>query len=368
MHCTDETGDRGEFADRGPIFDWGSWEIYGAEKLFRASATSRETINRPYLVDCCHQNEDINPPAHSNRYSLTDLSSFIKTPPQVYPVLNHCQIPSTQKMKLFTLSIAILGLASTCLSMTLAARDDQIHQFERRYIDTLSYHHPNHTTKLVGFKKIVMTADEITQLESNIAARPHEWDELDMAYYDPLQKTMRVYFPVENALVYHGDKLIEANRMGEYEHAMIDGDCQVVGRYQTDKVTGVSANVISDGIIYLAEPSPVIRKHDNIHIYDFGWRHGSHNHDHGHGHSKRGEGSGGSCFSNHGGKVCSIAYNINQGRCTRPKGTIKECIDYNGWPHKNCKKHNDKWAFPGSDCFVAVARGHCWNEVEGASH
>ncbi|KAK3316790.1 hypothetical protein B0H66DRAFT_562195 [Apodospora peruviana] len=276
-------------------------------------------------------------------------------------------------MKSLSLILGLLGLLPQVLcgptspKLSVARRDLDIHNFERRYINTLQFHHPNHTVKLIGFKKITMTADEIAQLEFNIADRPHEWGQLNMAYYDPVDRQMRVYFPVENALVYHGDELVEANQMGEYEHAMIDGDCKVVGRYQTDKVTGVSANVIKDGIIYLAEPSEVVRKHGNIHVYDFGWRHGSHSHDH-HGHSKRGEGSGGSCFSNHGGKVCSIAYNINEGRCTRPKGTIKECIDYNGWPHKNCDKHNDKWAFPGSDCFVAVARGHCWNEVEGASH
>ncbi|KAM7211406.1 hypothetical protein V8F06_013206 [Rhypophila decipiens] len=269
-------------------------------------------------------------------------------------------------MKFTALALGLLSLTCSCMCMTLAARDDQIHQFERRFIDTLSYEHPNHTVKLVGFKKIIMTENQIAQLESNIAENPHEWDQLDMAYFDPLEKTMRVYFPVENALVQHGDKLIEANHMGEYEHASIDGDCTVVGRYQTDKVTGVPANIVSNGIIYLAEPAPVMRKHDNIHVYDFGWRHGGH--DHSHGHSKRGEGEGGTCFQNHGGKVCSLAYGIDQGRCTRPKGTIKECIDYNGWPVTSCNNHSDKWAFPGSDCFVAVAQGHCWNEVEGALH
>lgn len=257
--------------------------------------------------------------------------------------------------------------------MSLAARDDQIAQFERRFIDTLSYQHPNHTIKLVGFKKITMTLHQVAQLEADIAANPTAWDELNMAYYDPLERTMRVYFPVENALVRHGDELVEANHLGEYEHPAINGDCSVVGRYRTDLVTGVAGNIISetDGIIYLAQPAPVLRKHgegDNIHVYDFGWRHGSHDHDHDHQKKKRGEGEGGTCFQNHGGRVCSIAYGIDEGRCARPAGTITECIDYNGWPIKNCDNHSDKWAFPGSDCFVAVARGHCWNEVEGALH
>lgn len=81
---------------------------------------------------------------------------------------------------------------------------------------------------------------------------------------------------------------------------------------------------------------------------------------------KRKDGDKGSCYQNHGNRVCSIVYNINEGRCTRPSGTIKECIDYNGWPHKNCNNHSDKLAFPLSDCFVSVAKGHCWNELERA--
>jgi hypothetical protein len=99
-------------------------------------------------------------------------------------------------------------------------------------------------------------------------------------------------------------------------------------------------------------------------MYDFGWRAGSHAHGHDHkGLEGRKEGEGGSCKQNHGGRVCSLVYKINHKRCKRDFGG---CIDYNGWPKKNCKNHSDKWAFPNSDCFEAVARGHCWNEIDRA--
>jgi hypothetical protein len=260
-------------------------------------------------------------------------------------------------------------LSATLSASSIRARDEAIQRFEKRYLDAMSYTHPNHTVKLLGYKKIIMTPDEILDLESHIASLPQEWEDITSAYYDPVERTMRIYFPVENALVYHKGELTEANHLGEYPHSMIDGDCAVVGRYQTSHVTGVPANRIENGVIYLSEPSPVLRKHGNVHVYDFGWRHGMHHHDEDHEHhglSARGDEDGGTCYQNHGNRVCSIAYGINEGRCSRPSGTIRDCIDYNGWPFKNCGNHSDKKAFPLSDCFVAVAKGHCWNEVERA--
>lgn len=275
-------------------------------------------------------------------------------------------------MILSTLLLTLFSLPSTLATPrpeALAARDLSIRRFEERYLNTLSYALPNNTIKLIGYKKIIMTPSELFDLEHAIATQPSEWESLSSAYYDPIDRAMRVYFPVERALVRHRGKLVEASDMGELPHSNIEGDCAVVGRYQTASVRGLpKANRIEDGIIYLREESPIVRRHTsggNVHVYDFGWRRGMH--DHGHGDkSKRGEREGGSCFQNHGNKVCSIEYGIDEGRCTRPKGTIKECIDYNGWPFKNCNNHSDKKAFPGSDCFVAVARGHCWNEVEDA--
>lgn len=278
----------------------------------------------------------------------------------------------TNIMRSTTLGFFLASLVGTSLCSpdrhALLARDEQVRRFEERYLDTVNYQFPNRTIKLIGYKKILMAAPEIEDLESAIVDRPHEWDAITSAYYDPVERAMRVYFPVQRALVRHQGKLIEASDLGEFPHSAIDGDCAVVGRYQTDQVRGVPGNRIHEGIIYLAEPSHVVRRHGegrNIHVYDFGWRHGSHHHEHG-ALERRKDGDGGSCFQNHGNRVCSIVYNINEGRCTRPKGTIKDCIDYNGWPKKNCNNHSDKLAFPLSDCFVSVARGHCWNELERA--
>jgi len=249
----------------------------------------------------------------------------------------------------------------------LRARDYDVQRFEERFLDSMAWQHPNHTIKLVGYKKIIMTDAQLADLEHNIHHKPDEWASFTSAFYDTHEKTLRVYFPVEGALVYHDDKLVEATHMGEYpHHEMMSGDCSVVGRYKTEQVHGVPGNRVEDGIVYLAEPAAPVRTYgpkSNVYVYDFGWREGPHVHEE-HPHHRRSEeeGKGGSCKQNHGNRVCSLVYNINHGRCDRD---YRDCIDYNGWPRKNCKNHSDKSAFLGSDCFTSVARGHCWNEIPG---
>jgi hypothetical protein len=277
--------------------------------------------------------------------------------------------------KLFYLATSLLSwsIAATkpLTAAQLRARDHRVQQFEERFLDTLAWQHNNNTVKLVGYMKIRMSGGHLTDLEQEIKARPDEWAAFTSAFFDEHEKVLRVYFPVEGALVYHDGALVEASHMGEYpHHEMISGDCSVVGRPKTEHVHGVDTNHVEDGIIYLAEPAVPVRTYGekaNVFMYDFGWRLGhEHDHDHGHGHDhlllgKR-EGSGGSCKQNHGGRVCSQVYNINNGRCARD---YSKCIDYNGWPITECKSKSKK-GFIGSDCFDAVADGHCWNEVEGA--
>ncbi|CAI4214694.1 unnamed protein product [Parascedosporium putredinis] len=205
-------------------------------------------------------------------------------------------------------SYHVSALAPVDLSpRSLEAREYQISEFEKRFIDTIEWEHSNQTVKL---------------------SKPIIW--------------------------------------GVPLHDKLHGDCHVVGRYQTDQVHGTEMNFIDNGIVYLREPAAPVRVYgegQNILMYDFGWREGAHAHghdDHGpsHGRMKR-EKKGGSCKQNHGGKTCSQVYKINHGRCRRDHSS---CIDYNGW-RPNCKNKSDKWAFPGSDCYTAVARGHCWNEI-----
>ncbi|PKC09277.1 hypothetical protein RhiirA5_389547 [Rhizophagus irregularis] len=155
---------------------------------------------------------------------------------------------------------------------------------------------------------------------------------------------LRVYFPVAGALIEHQGSMIEANELGEFEIKDVDSDYVVLGRKQSGRVQGVQGNIIKDGIIYLADQAI---QHTKSAILD-------HNHDHSH--SKR---SSGTCIENHGGENCSDAYNIHEGRCPE---NHQVCMDYNGY-FTDCKKENKFLYFTGSDCYVSLSKGNCWNEI-----
>jgi hypothetical protein len=69
------------------------------------------------------------------------------------------------------------------------------------------------------------------------------------------------------------------------------------------------------------------------------------------------------CMANHGGPNCSTAFGINQGNCPFD-ATV--CMDYNGI-FTNCVNAGSGYRrylnFINSDCDVALAMGHCWNEL-----
>ena len=292
-----------------------------------------------------------------------------------------------------------LATLASCLSTTLASpptlsrralqrRDAEVDQFERRFLDTLNWEHDNNTVKVVGYKRIILSEDHLDELEGHVKREPVEWAQVSSGYYDPYERALRVYFPVEEALIYHGSELVEASHLGEYPaHYRLDSDLVIVGRKKTDKIHGTKGNRVENGIVYLPQPVPPVRTYgdnDNVLVYDLGWRAGPHVHRHG----KRGgkgenegdvedndfedeggeaggeEGhNGASCLENHGGKTCSEVYNINNGRCKRD---YTSCIDYNGYSPA-CKAKGGVKAFIGSDCYDAVARGHCWSEMGGAA-
>lgn len=187
-----------------------------------------------------------------------------------------------------------------------------------------------------------MPEDQVNEIHEHAKRSPADFDQFPGAYYDPYERAVRLYFPVQNTLVYHGDELVEASHLGEYPaHERLQGDCNVVGRYRTEHVHGTAGNCIQDGIVYLTESAPpvsVYGDNGNVLMYDFGWREGQHGHRHNHGKRDEEGHEGGSCIENHGGKRCSEAYGINNGRCPR---VYSSCIDYNGWK-PNCKGKGDR--------------------------
>jgi hypothetical protein len=246
----------------------------------------------------------------------------------------------------------------------------ELHAYEKNYISSRSYKHHNATVKLIGFKKIKIADEDVDEFEHGWHSSFEEYQQLGRHFYDAHSRELRIYFPVENALVEHGPHMIEANEMGEFEMDQLDSDYAVVGRYQTDHVHGVEENIIKDGIIYLSERVLPHSRHGNTFVYDFGWK-DVHDHDHDHDHAKRCENvecPSKGCVKNHGGVNCSKKFGISKGRCPMRKDV---CMDFNGvavnLPGVDCSRPTNKakriLKFPGSDCDYAVGAGHCYNEV-----
>lgn len=260
--------------------------------------------------------------------------------------------------------IKTAGLVLTFLSLVTGCTKDPITQpiekdlitFEKEFINSLNYS-SNSSIKLIGFKKIKVTPKEL--VDFTILAKGSRIT-LSNYYYDKTDGSLRVYFPVEGALVEDDAALTEANERGELQLKNSDigkSDALfVVGRKQTELVTGVQGNVIRDGIIYLAQKNRSDHRLENTFVFDFGYKVFM---EHGHSGGNDVTMEKAACMNNHGGyRNCSRAFNIYKGRCTF---NANVCMDYNGW-FTNCV--NGKWSnFPGSDCDYAMGSGHCWNEV-----
>jgi hypothetical protein len=275
---------------------------------------------------------------------------------------------------LFSSHSVISFCASALLWSTTSARKRAPHgvvkrelvSFEERFINTLTYQHPNSTVKLIGCKKLKLAPEDVESFEDHYYHPPHfaEYQKFDAHFYDEASMELRIYFPVADALVEHGGTMMEANQMGEFEVDSLDGDYAVLGRYQTDRVHGVDGNIIKDGVIYLAQKVSPHRQVGNVFVYDFGYKD---LHDHRHDLKTRQDSNpdapNNGCVKNHGGINCSDKYNIHEGRCPENHTT---CMDYNGFL-TDCNKAHRLEFFIGSDCSVSVKNGQCWNEMVTAA-
>ena len=256
--------------------------------------------------------------------------------------------------------VVAFALAISVLATPLIPMSDveprSITDFEASFTSTLDYH-PSESVKLIGYKTIYLPPDEIEEITLHYNENHDEWVEITNIYCDPHKGILRVYFPVEEALVEHGVDIHEATPMGGL-NITVHTNIAVIGRKQTEHIRGVSSNNIKDGVIYLADKKHPHHQFENVYVFDFGEKKLDHHYPEGI-HARSDEGHT-SCMNNHGGPNCSDKFNIHNGRCPARHDV---CVDYNGF-WTDCHKGGSRWRnFPGSDCFDALARGHCWNEV-----
>ena len=163
----------------------------------------------------------------------------------------------------------------------------------------------------------------------------------------------RVYFPMHTAIVTIDGKELTANENGVVAlpagtRAASD-NLDIVARVKSDKVTGCGTNIILDTRIVMKDKIVPKRFSNNTYVFDMGNIGCC---------MTRG---GVSCTQNHGSYAnCSYAFDIFGDNCTTRSDV---CMDYNGFG-SDCVK-GPKTYFIGSDCFKAMALGHCWNEIMG---
>jgi len=148
-------------------------------------------------------------------------------------------------------SVLMWNIAHARLSPDWLERE--LAEFEAQFIAGLDYKLHHNRIKLIGFKKIKIPEPDVGGFEDHYFKNHAEWKNINSTYYDQRTATLRVYFPVEAALIEYNGEVVEANHLGELDIEEVTGDCAVLGRKQTDHVTGVEGNIIKDGIIYLAD-------------------------------------------------------------------------------------------------------------------
>lgn len=265
-------------------------------------------------------------------------------------------------------------------SLTELETEKLILEKEQKFVESLQSHSKN-GLQLIGYQTVHIDEASVEDFNNYYTENKNDIDNTTEYFYDPENAELRIYFPVESALIDVNGQILEATESGSVALDIRGIDLnavEVIGRKVTEHVTGVSTNIVKDDIIYLdkaRKPDHIIN--DNVLVCNFGPREiGNHEH-HSHDHDGPGKKSGKvSCMGNHGGYTtgppwyswrwynCSAKYNIYNGRCNHNSNV---CMDYNGYS-TDCVNHSGGWKkyrnWVGSDCASAQARGHCWNEVE----
>jgi hypothetical protein len=169
-----------------------------------------------------------------------------------------------------------------------------------------------------------------------------------------LDGKVRVYFPLRDAIITIGNNTYEADSCGRLFHDDENiVNLKVVARKQTNKsiytrfkkpYTPESIYTSQNAVVFNLGERNLCCKNINLHRLL----------------KTRSETNGGgvSCTKNHYPYPnCTVAFGCAQDRCVTQ---YNRCMDYNGFG-TDCS--GNTLYFVGSDCSVAMSRGHCWNEV-----
>lgn len=236
----------------------------------------------------------------------------------------------------------------------VAELENKIIDFEANYI----INHSQTRTTDVKYTKLIGYTTVAYHNEDSIAVN-YLWEKYKKEIeangsFLTLDGKMRVYYPMREAIVEYQGQIYTADSLGQIPYIPLErmDEIKVIGRAKT-------ALTIETKFANKFEASKMYRN-DGTLIFDMGIKKC-----HKEGFKKvttraEQEISGGnvSCTQNHYPYTnCTRAFNVAVGRCVTKDD---RCMDYNGFG-TDCL--GSKLYFVGSDCSVAMAQGHCWNEI-----
>ena len=238
-----------------------------------------------------------------------------------------------------------------------ASEQLRVSEFEANYVKRMLRNANAKSTSrdevfLVGFKTVAYHGSD--SIFVNKLWKAHEKEIAEHGSFLTLDGQGRIYFPLSDAIVRINGIKYTADSKGVVATSVHDFNrVSVIGRERTEKT-------IYTKFDREYRPREIFRQ-ERVLFFDLGERPLCHSDKHNLERLAPGEGGTGggvSCTQNHGSySNCTVAFMIAQPRCVT---NYDRCMDYNGFG-TDCS--GNKAFFFGSDCSVALAMGHCWNEL-----
>ncbi len=244
---------------------------------------------------------------------------------------------------------------STEFSSRVISLDDEIVQFEKKYVQNYSLTEQNEV-RLVGFKTMELKGKDKEVFQWIYKNYKAKIDSLKGIFVAPDFSFYRVYFPLHTAIADYSGNEVKANEFGivklpvQASRASVD-NLSVIGRMKSDGVAGCGSNIILEDRILLKDKMSSSKFFDRTYIFDMGLIDCCD--------EMEGQARATACTQNHLPYAnCSDAFRIYGDNCVTRRDV---CMDFNGFG-SDCVK-GPKTYFVGSDCNIAMLAGHCWNEV-----
>lgn len=236
---------------------------------------------------------------------------------------------------------------------------DKIYQFENDYIEAnqiqMTRSSSTSPIKLIGYTTISYHGEDSIFVNNLWQYAQEEIKE--SGSFLPLDGKVRVYCSMRDAIVKYNGKTYVADSLGQIYDFPID-------KIESIKVCGREKSNHSIYTKFKVKLAPSkIYENQNVLIFDLGIKEKSApslilTKSRVRSRTESSDDGKVSCVKNHlPSRNCTEAFDCSQGRCTT---LFDRCMDYNGFGTDCSGSH---LYFLGSDCSVAMASGHCWNEI-----